>query len=259
MTGATGQGSARPVGLAGPAVLVPRPRGLRDETRRAVAAVADRVRRRGVLAFPVTLAVVGAVLALARLRASGPAGAALVDACCGLRAGLPLPLWLLRLPGSLAAPAAHLPEVGSVVQVLLALGLAEAVFGSRRTVLLAGTAHVVATLAAKFFVLLGPTRPFGLPASYLWAADSGPSAATVALAVALAVALPAPRWGALVVGSVLVTSVLSPGLASREHLVAVLVGVAFAVAYRVSRAADPWARLAEVGRQLWAWAGPMAG
>src|ERR1019366_6817756 len=156
------------------------------------------------------------------------AGRSVVAVCCGERVDAPLGISLLRLPGSMVAPAALLPVWGSVAQVLVAFGIAEAAVGARRTLTVAALAHGIGTLAGRYFVWYTPAFVGGLPTSWRYALDTGPSAATCGLAVCVAIVLGCPRLGGLTVIAVVAAFTLHPDLASREHLVALAVGAAAA-------------------------------
>jgi hypothetical protein len=148
-----------------------------------------------------------------------------VAVCCGERVDAPLGISLLRLPGSVVAPAL-LPVWGSVAQVLVAFGIAEAAGGARRTLTVAALAHGIGTLAGRYFVWYAPAFVGGLPTSWRYALDTGPSAATCGLAVYVAIVLGCPRLGGLTVIAVVAAFTLHPDLAGREHLVALAVGAA---------------------------------
>jgi hypothetical protein len=193
---------------------------------------------RGIRGFALT-AVISAAVVVAWLLDHTSAHP-VVTSCCGERVGGSLSSALIRLPGSLVAPAPMLPVWGSLIQVLLAFGLAEAAVGAFRTTAVVGASQVVATLAGRYFVWYAPVALGGLPASWRTAVDTGPSAATVGLAVYLAIVLGCPRIGGVVIAGIAVAVVFAPSseLAWREHLVAILVGVACAgvqlLAYRWS-------------------------
>jgi hypothetical protein len=212
--------------------------GFLAEFARLRGVVTTRWRERGVGGFVLT-AVVAAAIVVAWLLDHTTART-VVTACCGERIGGPLSTAFVRLPGSLVAPAPMLPVWGSVIQVLLAFGLAEAAVGMLRTVAVVAAAQVLATLAGRWFVWSAPVALGGLPVSWRTAIDTGPSAATVGLAVYLAIVLGCPRIGAVVIAVVAVAVTVAPGsaLAWREHLVAIMVGAACAgvqlLAYRWS-------------------------
>jgi hypothetical protein len=179
-------------------------------------------RKGGFRSYLVTCVFAGAILLLWLLDHS--AARQVVATCCGERVGEPVRSGLLRLPGSIVAPAPMLPVWGSIVQVVLAFGLSEAAVGRLRTLVVAGVAHVVATLAGRYFVWYAPPHLGGLSASWLNAIDTGPSAATVALAVYLAIVLRCPRLGSVVIVVIAADFAARTDLAGREHLVALLVG-----------------------------------
>lgn len=212
--------------------------GLLAEFARLRVVVTTRWRERGLRGFVLT-AVVAAAVVVAWLLDHTTART-LVTTCCGERVGGPWSTAFIRLPGSLVAPAPRLPVWGSVIQVLLAFGLAEAAVGVFRTAAVVATSQIIATLAGRYFVWYAPVALGGLASSWRTAIDTGPSAATVGLAVYLAIVLGCPRIGGVVVAGIAVAVVLAPGsaLAWREHLVAILVGAACAgvqlLAYRWS-------------------------
>jgi hypothetical protein len=218
--------------------------GLLAELARLRVVVITRWREQGIRGFALTTLVsVAVVLAWLLDRTSAHP---VITACCGERVGGPLSSALLRLPGSLVAPAPMLPVWGSLIQVLLAIGLAEAAVGMSRTVAVVGASQMFATLAGRYFVWYAPVALGGLPTSWRTALDTGPSAATVGLAVYLAIVLGCPRVGGVVIAGIAVAVVFAPSseLAWREHLVAVMVGAACAgvqlLAYRWSaRRAQP--------------------
>ena len=212
--------------------------GFLAEFARLRVVVATRWREQGVRGFALTGLVSAAVILvwLVDRTSAHP----VVTACCGERVGGPLSSALLRLPGSLVAPAPLLPVWGSLIQVLLAFALAEAAVGVFRTVAVVGASQVIATLAGRYFVWYAPVALGGLPTSWRTALDTGPSAATVGLAVYLAIVLGCPRIGVVVITGIAVAVVFAPSseLAWREHLVAIMVGTACAgvqlLAYRWS-------------------------
>lgn len=144
---------------------------------------------------------------------------------------------VLRLPGSLVAPAMRLPLWGALAQVLFCFGLAEARLGRRTTLLIIGLTHAVATASARVFVAIGPRAPFdaGLPQWVRWQRDTGPSAAVVGLGTYLGVTLRLPVLTSLLVGSMVVETLYLPDLADREHLVAIATGGAAAILVRAGQ------------------------
>jgi hypothetical protein len=212
------------------------------EVARLRGAVVSAWRRRGYRAYLLTATIAVAIVVMWLL--DHTAARIVVATCCGERVGEPLGSGLLRLPGSLVAPAPMLPVWGSVVQVVLAFGLSEAAVGRVRTLAVAGIAHAIGTLAGRYFVWYAPPHLGQLPLSWLNAIDTGPSAATVALAVYLAIVLRCPRLGSVVVIVLAVEFATRADLAGREHLVAIVVGALCAGAQllifrRAAGSADP--------------------
>lgn len=200
--------------------------GLRAEVSRVLAVVARRWAARGIGGYLLTAAIAATIVLL--WWANRSTGRSIVAMCCGERVDQPLGPSLLRLPGSMFAPAALLPVWGSVLQVILAFGIGEAAVGARRMLTVAALAHTFGTLAGRYFVWYAPAALGGLPTSWRYALDTGPSAATCGLAVYLAIVLGCPRLGGILVLAVAGALALHPDLAGREHLVALLVGAACA-------------------------------
>lgn len=153
----------------------------------------------------------------------------------GEQASLWWPVAVVRMPGSLFAPALRLPMWGALAQVLFCFGLAETHLGRRTTIVIALFTHAVATASARLFIALGPHAPFhlGLPNWVNWQRDTGPSAAVVGLGTYLGVMLRVPVITTLLVGVMAIETVVKPDLADREHLVAIAVGGLAAIAVRV--------------------------
>ncbi|MGW2176931.1 hypothetical protein ACWCXX_02335 [Streptomyces sp. NPDC001732] len=135
------------------------------------------------------------------------------------------PLWaaLLRTPLSLFVPAPDLPVWGALAQILVVFGVAEICLGRWRTLLIAYVATLAGTLYARIGVALGPSGPFGLPASDALVADTGPSAAVVGLAVYVCCVYRARSTGCLVVAAMVVEVLVKDNLAGKEHLAAIAV------------------------------------
>lgn len=212
--------------------------GFLAEFARLRVVVTTRWRERGVRGFALAACVAAAVVVAWLL--DHTTARTLVAACCGERVGGSMSAAVIRLPGSLVAPAPMLPVWGSVIQVLLAFGLAEAAVGIFRTTAVVAASQIIATLAGRYFVWYAPVALGGLATSWRTAIDTGPSAATVGLAVYLAIVLGCPRIGGVVVTAVVVAIAFAArsDLAGREHLVAILVGAGCAgvqlLAYRWS-------------------------
>jgi hypothetical protein len=199
---------------------------LRAEVNHVLAVVTRRWADRGIRGYLLTAVFAATIVLL--WWADHTTGRSIVATCCGEHVDQPLGISLLRLPGSMFAPAALLPVWGSVLQVLLALGIGEAAVGARRTLTVAALAHAVGTLAGRYFVWYAPAALGGLPTSWRYALDTGPSAATCGLALYLAIVLGCPRLGGILVVAVTGALALHPDLAGREHLVALAVGAACA-------------------------------
>lgn len=148
---------------------------------------------------------------------------------------LPLTMAIVRLPGSLVATAPQLPVWGALAQVLVVLVLAEAALGVRRTLALTFLAQCVSSGAGRIMAHLGPHTLLGLSPASVALRDTGPSAATVSLAVAVGLTCRARRLTVLLVAALVAASFLQPGLAAREHLVAIALGFAWFFASRLRR------------------------
>lgn len=213
------------------------------EVQRVVAVVRQRWRDRKVLGFGVTLLLCAGLL-IGRLLDAHRAGEVWIDDCCAEQASYPVLRWLWRMPGSVLAPAHDLPVWGSIIQVLVVVGIAEAAVGVRRTVFVAAAGHFVATLGARALVVLGPATVFGLPAVDGRLPDTGPSAVTVALTAYLTIVLRCPILGSLAGAGIAVATLTHSDLAGREHVLAWLVGMGsgalqfFVFRQRATRMAD---------------------
>lgn len=183
-----------------------------------------RWRRDGVRGFPLTIAATVTVSLLAVLD-HVHASQGVLRACCGERADLSPWLAVARLPGSLFAPSPLLPAWGSILQVVVVTALAEAAVGRLKAGVVALAGHSLATLGAHVFLWLGPTAPLGLNDTWRRALDTGPSAATLALAAYLAVVVSTPILGSALTALTVIASLTMPGLAGTEHLVALTVGL----------------------------------
>jgi hypothetical protein len=219
--------------------------GLRAEVGRLRLVVVRRWAARGVMGYLLTVGIAALIVLMWAL--DHTSARTFVATCCGERVGAPVRVALLKLPGSLVAPAAMLPVWGSVVQVVMAFGLAEAAVGALRTLAVAATSHVAATMAGRYFVWYAPVALGGLAPSWRSALDTGPSAATVGVAVYLAIVLGCGRIGGALIVAIAITFAARSDLAGREHLVAMVVGASCAgvqlLAYRWS-ARSAWPELA---------------
>ncbi|CAM5636342.1 Integral membrane protein OS=Streptomyces alboniger OX=132473 GN=CP975_16965 PE=4 SV=1 [Streptomyces alboniger] len=166
------------------------------------------------------------------------AGRGVVRVLSEVRADQPLWLSLLRTPVSVFVPAVDLPVWGGLPRLFLAFALAELVFGRLRTLAVAYVATLAGTMGARVLIALGPGRA-GLPADAAHAVDTGASAAVVGLFAYTAVALRAPVLFVAAVVPTVAGSIAYPGLAGREHLIAVAAAVVMGAAPRRKRPVAP--------------------
>ncbi len=188
-------------------------------------AVSRRARDRGPWGFALAIGLCVVIAAISALD-SRPGGQHLVNGCCNERDGYPLHLWLFRLPGSMIAPPPGLPIWGSLLQVLVVIGIAEAVVGRTWTIAVGLAGHVLSGIAARVLLNVVPGVFGGLPAVDRFVLDTGPSAVTVALTAYLAVVLRVPILGTLAAVGVALGMFAHSDLAAREHAVAWAVGMA---------------------------------
>ncbi|WP_236655583.1 hypothetical protein [Streptacidiphilus carbonis] len=183
-------------------------------------AVRDSLSRERLAALRMTFAATAAVLGFQLLQHTA-GGAALVERIGVVRAELPLWESLARTPLSLFVPAPDLPVWGAALQVFVVFGIAELTLGRRSTLLIAYAGTLAGTLYARHGVQQGPAALFGLPWEDAWVRDTGPSAAVVALAVAVAWRHHAWVTGGVTVVALVLEQVLYPNLAGAEHLAAI--------------------------------------
>ncbi|GAA2078992.1 hypothetical protein GCM10009801_36280 [Streptomyces albiaxialis] len=178
--------------------------------------------------------------ALHAWQTSGPDGLRAVSWLGGVEAGQAWWVALLRTPLSLFVPAPDLPVWGALAQVLVVFGVAEIALGRRWLLLVAYVGTLAGTCFARLGVALGPDVPvLGLPAHVAAERDTGPSAAVLALALALAW-----RYRAYVTGTVLyavmLTEALAIGnLAGKEHVTALTVTLALCALWLRPLPRDP--------------------
>jgi hypothetical protein len=201
-----------------------------------------RVVRDGLLAIaPVSVAYVLVTLVVSALWRDPGAGHRLVAACCAWRAA-DLPRGdLAPLLGSALLVRRPVEAVWTVVAVWLLLGPLEAMVGGRRLLLLGAVGHVLPTVAVDLCWLAGP-RAGGSLAGL----DVGTSAVVVTVAATLAVATRSASLAAALGTGLAVDLATTPSLASVEHLVAAVIGVAGA---RGLRPALPAAALSGAARR----------
>lgn len=167
------------------------------------------------------------IVALWALGRSGPTGSHLIDTAFTYRAGLPTVRAALTLLPSMLSPALNLPVWGAAAQVAVVFGIGQAMLGWRQAMTVALAGHVAATLTARILIL--DVSPDTL-SHYLWVRDTGPSAATVALAVYLALRLRKAAIAAMLVAAMIAEFLVQPNLAASEHLVAAAVALVAACA-----------------------------
>jgi hypothetical protein len=181
-----------------------------------------RVAREGLVAVaPFSVAYLLVSLVVSALWRDPGAGHRLVAACCAWRAadlprGDPAPLL-----GSALLVRRPVEAVWTVVAVWLLLGPLEAMVGGRRLLLLGAVGHVLPTVAVDLCWLASP-RAGGSLAGL----DVGTSAVVVTVAATLAVATRSAPLAAALGTGLAVDLATTPSLASVEHLVAAVIGVA---------------------------------
>jgi hypothetical protein len=124
------------------------------------------------------------------------------------------------------APPPGLPVWGSLLQVLVVVGIAEASVGRTWTVAVGLAGHFISGIAARVLIDVGAGVFGGLPPVDRFVLDTGPSAATVALTAYLVVVLRCPILGTVAATGVGLGMLAHSDLAGREHVVAWIVGMA---------------------------------
>jgi hypothetical protein len=170
----------------------------------------------------------GTVLALWLLHLSS-LGTYIAHTISDVSASTPFYLVVVRLPASMYAPAPNLPVWGSLLQVFVVFGVAEAWVGRRRTLTVALAATFICTLSGRIMCYLGPGTVVGLPWIERYVSDTGPSAAVVALVVYVCCVRRAPRTLTVLLTALVTEVTLLPNLAGREHIVAIALGLLAAV------------------------------
>jgi hypothetical protein len=143
-----------------------------------------------------------------------------------VRAALPLGTEVSRMPLSAFLPTPELPLVAAVLQVVVVLGLAELLLGRVMTVTLALAAHITSTLLARLLIELGSATVLGLPHTQALLLDTGPSVMTTAVGARLLVAHRAHWSLAMLCGGLLLAAGLQNNIDGREHLAALVLGLA---------------------------------
>ncbi|GAB3958806.1 hypothetical protein GCM10029978_004510 [Actinoallomurus acanthiterrae] len=157
-------------------------------------------------------------------------GTYIVRLISDVSASTPFYLAVVRLPLSMYAPAPNLPVWGSLLQVFVVFGIAEALVGWRRTLMVALTATFLCTLSGRIMCYLGPDTIVGLPWISRYVSDTGPSAAVVALVAYVCCVRRAPRTMTVLLTAMVTEVTLLPNLAGREHVVAIALGILAALA-----------------------------
>ncbi|MCW2942923.1 MAG: rane protein [Actinomycetia bacterium] len=177
--------------------------------------------RLGPRAFPLTLGSTALVMVM-WLGQMTTAGSSAVVWIGGVSARLPIDVAVARFPGSMFAPAPNLPVWGSLAQVLLVFGLAEAWLGAGRTLGISLLATALSSLGGRLMCELGPHHLLGLPYQASLLLDTGPSSAVVALMVY--VCLRQGAWLGLTATIIVMVGelVVLPNMAGREHIIAIV-------------------------------------
>lgn len=192
------------------------------EWRRIVSESLEIIKKEHHIPLALTATATVLVLWLAQMTTFG---ATIVGWVAGVSPSTPLPLAIVRLPGSMFAPAPNLPVWGSLAQVFVVFAVAEIWLGVRRTLTIALVATFITTLSGRLMCMLGPGTGLGLPRADYWALDTGPSVAVVTLVVYLCCVRGAPRILTVVVVSMVIEVIMLPNMAGREHVLAILIGL----------------------------------
>ena len=195
-------------------------------------------------AAPASLAFVLVTLAVSALWREPVAGHRVVAACCAWRAtslthgaGALLPLF-----GSALLVRRPVEAIWTVAATWLVLGPLEVAVGSRRMLLIAAFGQAIPTVVMDLCWLAGNRVGGGLDGI-----DVGTSAVVVTAAAALAVATRSLPLGVVLTAGLAVDIAAAPDLATAEHLVAVVIGIAGALLVLPDR----WPRWrSELARQL---------
>jgi hypothetical protein len=181
---------------------------------------------------PVVAAVAALVAVVCTALYRWPTSHYLICRAGAVRASLPLPVELSRLPLSVFLPTPELPLVAAVGQLLVVVGLAELLLGRVRTVALAVLAHSVATLSARLLIQFGPATVVGLTRGEAHLLDTGPSVITAALGSYLLLSYRARRCLIVLAGGLFLAAEMQNNIDGREHFVALLCGTVAPIAVR---------------------------
>jgi len=187
-----------------------------------------RVASEGLVAVaPVSVAYGLVTLVVSALWRDPGAGHRAVAACCAWRAADLARGDLVPLLGSALLVRRPVEAVWTVTAVWLVLGPLEAVVGGRRLLLLGALGHAAPTVAVDLRWLAGPHVGGGLAGL-----DVGTSAVVVTAAAALVVVTRSAPLAAALATGLAVDLATTPNLASVEHLLAAVIGVAGALVLR---------------------------
>jgi hypothetical protein len=177
-------------------------------------------------AAPASLSFLLATLVVSVLWRDPASGHRLVADCCAWRA-IDLPHGpLLPLLGSALLVRRPVEAIWTAAAVWLVLGPLEAVIGSRRLIVLGVLGHALPTVLVDLCWLATVRAGQGLDSL-----DVGTSAVVVAAAAALAVTTRSLPVAVVLVVGLTVDIAAAPDLATTEHLIAMVVGVSFAMAF----------------------------
>jgi hypothetical protein len=177
-------------------------------------------------ATPASLSFLLATLVASVLWRDPASGHRLVAACCAWRAtNLPHGP-LLPLLGSALLVRRPVEAIWTTTATGLVLGPLEAVIGSRRLIALGVLGHALPTVLVDLSWLATVKHGQGLDGL-----DVGTSAVVVAAAAALAVTTQSLPVAVVLVVGLTVDIAAAPDLATTEHLIAMVVGVSFAMAF----------------------------
>jgi hypothetical protein len=176
-------------------------------------------------AAPASVSFLLATLVVSVLWRDPAGGHRLVAACCAWRATDLARGPLLPLLGSALLVRRPVEAIWTATATGLVLGPLEAVVGSRRLIVLGVLGHTLPTILVDLCWLATGQAGQGLDGL-----DVGTSAVVVAAAAALAVATGSLPVAIVLVAGLTVDIAAAPDLATTEHLVAVVVGVGFAMA-----------------------------
>ncbi len=150
-----------------------------------------------------------------------------------VHASLGLGTELRRIPMSFMLPTPFLPIWAAAGQVLVVIGIGELVIGRTLTLSVAVVGHFASTLTTRFVLEFGRGTFLALSPALSHALDTGPSAAVTAVGACLLVGLRLNRLALLLCLSLLVATLIAPGIDGEEHLVALVCGVLGGVAFRL--------------------------